>query len=599
VRGVREGRVPRRLYLPLAGVILLTTALVGWLGSLRIARAVDFEVERRLRHDALLLRELALEALRSGEPGDLPARLRRLGQETGLRLTVVSADGRTLADSKGDAALTTGLLERPEVLRSQEDPGLPFGTDRRTNVEGVPSVFVAHRAEEGGRLLGYTRAALPVTDAGEELRHFRGLLVGAGFAAAGVGLLLALVIARGHTRRLRAITEAARAIASGDWSRRVPAAGRDEVAALGRAFEAMTGRLRAQVEALGVERRETRAILSAMVEGVVAVDRRERLVLANAAGERILGFDAAASTGRVLGELVRLPEVTGTLAAAVREGAPRSAEVRRPERGHDRVLLLHASPLRDDAGEPAGAVLVLHDITELRQLEAVRRDFVANASHELRTPLAAVRGAVETVLDDAGMDEATRRHFLGVALTQVERLAALVDEMLALSRVEGGGGPALRERVDLRGPVREAVQALEAVAAGRGVRLEPHLPPDALPVLGDAEALRRVAANLVDNALKWSPEAETVRVRVRAEGDAAVLEVEDAGPGVLPADRDRIFERFYRVDRGRARGTGGTGLGLAIVKHLVQAMGGEVGVVPAPGGGSLFVVRLPRAPASS
>jgi two-component system phosphate regulon sensor histidine kinase PhoR len=271
------------------------------------------------------------------------------------------------------------------------------------------------------------------------------------------------------------------------------------------------------------------------------------------------------------------------------------SEIRRPDRPRDRVLRLHASPLVDPAGAPSGAVLVFHDITELRQLEQVRRDFVANASHELKTPLAAIRGLVETILDDEAMEAGTQRRFLGSIQAQTARLGGLVEEMLALSRLEAEGANFPRVPVDLRAPVREALQAL--LPLGRERRLEVVDQAGEVPVvvMGSEEPLRRVAGNLIDNAFKYTPPGGTVRVRVRAEGDRGLLEVEDTGPGIALAERERIFERFYRLDKGRGRERGGTGLGLAIVKHVVAGLHGQIAVGDAPGGGSLFRVAFPLA----
>jgi two-component system phosphate regulon sensor histidine kinase PhoR len=293
--------------------------------------------------------------------------------------------------------------------------------------------------------------------------------------------------------------------------------------------------------------------------------------------------------------VARLPEVTETLAAAVREGKPRVSEIRRPDRPRDRVLRLHASPLEDAEGGPAGAVLVLHDITELRALEEVRRDFVANASHELKTPVAAIRGLAETILDDPAMDAATRKRFVESIGGQASRMAALVEEMLALSRLEGSGAAVPRAPVDAREPVREALQAVQPLAKEKGLALEADLPDDPATVLGTAEALRRIAGNLLDNALKYTPAPGRVRLYLAREGDRWIIAVEDTGPGIPKAERERIFERFYRLDKGRGRDSGGVGLGLAIVKHLVLALGGTVSVADGADGGSAFRVSLPAA----
>jgi two-component system phosphate regulon sensor histidine kinase PhoR len=290
-----------------------------------------------------------------------------------------------------------------------------------------------------------------------------------------------------------------------------------------------------------------------------------------------------------------VPEVSEALLRTIREGADRSAEVVLPGRPEDQVLELRSSPMRGARGEVDGAVVVVHDVTRLRRLEVVRRDFVANVSHELKTPLTAIRGLVETLLDDQDMDEGTRRRFLGKVHRQVQRLSALVADLLTLSRVESGQAAFERVPLDVRNPVRESVRALLGEAQAKSLDLQVELPMEPAMVRGDTEALRQVVDNLVSNAIKYTPERGRITLRVRQDGTATTIEVHDTGIGIAPRDRERIFERFYRVDKARSREVGGTGLGLAIVKHVVQALGGQVGVESTLGRGSTFRVTFPSA----
>jgi two-component system phosphate regulon sensor histidine kinase PhoR len=335
-----------------------------------------------------------------------------------------------------------------------------------------------------------------------------------------------------------------------------------------------------------------------MVEGVVAVDADERVVLMNDAAHRILGAGPAPAEGRPIWEVTRLVEVGETLAEASRTGAPTEREARLPRTPRDRFLRLHGAPLKDARGGPAGAVLVVHDISELRHLEMVRRDFVANVSHELKTPLAAVRGFVETILEDEAMEAGIRRRFLTKIHEQTMRLSKMVAELLTLSRVESAEFDVARAPTDLRGALRASLEAVARLAEEKVLDLRVDVPDAPALVAGNDEALRRIAGNLLDNAVKYTPPGGRVAVRIVSTDREVFLEVEDTGPGIPERDRERVFERFYRVDKGRSRDAGGTGLGLAIVKHLVRALGGAVGVEGAPSGGSLFRVRLPRVTAA-
>jgi two-component system phosphate regulon sensor histidine kinase PhoR len=284
----------------------------------------------------------------------------------------------------------------------------------------------------------------------------------------------------------------------------------------------------------------------------------------------------------------------------MRANGPVNGELRL--RGGDGPAIeMHAGPLTGGRGEVVGAVLVLNDVSELRRLEAIRRDFVANVSHELKTPLTAIRGLVETILDDPEMPVDVRQRFLERIEEQTQRLSTLVTDLLTLSRLESESSRREREVVDFRGVVDSSVRRLRGVAEGKGIHLETAFDGDALWVLGDEEQLRQMVDNLVDNAVKYTPEGGRVAVRLRAateEGTGqteCLLEVDDTGIGIEPRHQERIFERFYRVDKARSRELGGTGLGLSIVKHIAKDTGGSVSLESRPGLGSTFRVRLPLA----
>jgi two-component system phosphate regulon sensor histidine kinase PhoR len=289
-----------------------------------------------------------------------------------------------------------------------------------------------------------------------------------------------------------------------------------------------------------------------------------------------------------------VPEIAEALGEALR-GVRVQRTLRLEDRSPPRVLEVNAAPLRGGGLETIGAVVVLHDVTQLHKLEGIRRQFVSNVSHELKTPLTAIRGFVETLLDADDIDAATRRRFLERIRLQTSRLSSLVADLLSLSRIESTHDGAERRRVDLRAPLMESVRALRPAAEARRLEVEVELPPRPVVVSGEEESLRQAFTNLIDNAIKYSEEGGPVWVRLRQEGAQAVFEVEDRGVGIEEQHRERIFERFYRVDKARSRELGGTGLGLAIVKNVAQAFGGEVAVESRPGEGSVFRMKLPLA----
>src|SRR5690606_33801998 len=366
----------------------------------------------------------------------------------------------------------------------------------------------------------------------------------------------------------------------------VPAA--PELATLGRALERIGEHARDQLAAVAAERDYLGTTVASMAEGVLVADSSGRTRLFNPALATLLGVPADTPPAGFLA-LARQPQLDDLIAATLASRQPTSVELEllQPD---ERSLLLLARPL--GAGE--GVVVVARDVSEIERLAKMRKEFVANVSHELRTPLAAIRGYAETLVDDSVDDQETRQHFSRRILAQCERLADLLEDLLILSRLEGAEPLRSIERVGLRQIAGEAIDLIAASAAGRG-RTVTLQPGDELFVDGDSDGLLRLVSNLVHNALKYGRPAGRVDVAISSKADAAVIEIVDDGIGIAAAHLPRLFERFYRVDKGRGRDEGGTGLGLAIVKHVAQAHGGRVEVESEPGAGSTFRVVLPLA----
>ncbi len=335
------------------------------------------------------------------------------------------------------------------------------------------------------------------------------------------------------------------------------------------------------------------ALLDAMIEGLVVIDAARRIVLANRAAEKLFHFSRMMAGGSLL-EAVRHHEVATLARRAVVEDAPIEHEVR-VEGPEARILQVSAVALRDRDGSRNGAILVFHDVTRLRQLESVRQDFVANVSHELRTPLSLIRSAAETLLDGAKDDPAVAPRFLQMIDTHVSRLTVLIDDLLLLARLDSGHVQLDLTRLAVRSAVQEAIDDAAPVAQGRQVRLENTVAPG-LEAQADPARLRQVLGNLIENALKYGKPAGTITLGARAISSLMVeVWVRDDGPGIPLEAQSRIFERFFRLDKGRSREQGGTGLGLAIVKNVVQAHGGDVRVESSPGHGATFRFTLPAA----
>jgi two-component system, OmpR family, phosphate regulon sensor histidine kinase PhoR len=402
-------------------------------------------------------------------------------------------------------------------------------------------------------------------------------------------------------RRGRALVEIARGVAAlGEgrptWPIRSRVGGR--VGRLARLFERVAPQLEARIARLEQDRQQLRAVLSGMAEGVIAIDARRRLVFANASADRLFGLDAT-SVGRLVPELIRSPQIQEAVEATLASTTPYQGEVTVASleaglRVSARVLAAHGTPL--PGLPPPGAVLVFHDVTELRRLERMRQDFVANVSHELKTPLASIKAYTETLLDWALYDENVNDKFLHRIEEQADRLNQLILDMLSLARLESGHEVYEHGPLALAPVIGSCVESHlgRAEAKNQMFTFDPGPLNDATLVLADEEAVRQIVDNLIDNAIKYTPEGGQVRVSCQVQGDAVAVEVADTGIGIPHDDLPRIFERFYRVAKARSRELGGTGLGLSIVKHLVQSIGGQITVASRVGAGTQFTVKLPR-----
>jgi two-component system phosphate regulon sensor histidine kinase PhoR len=589
---VRLLGLPRKLRLAplwpaLAAVLTATVTLWILLPGL-LERSASVQLLDTVR----LLSPIVIQERRDATPPvqtDLQAWTRSIATDSGLRMTLVRSDGVVIADSARTPEEIKGMENhagRPEI-RAALATGEGVSV-RRSATTGQTYVYAARTLTDAGGHLVILRLAQPLAQI-EALRGSIATAMALALLAAGLAILLtSLWIDRRLFRPYYSLIQGAGELASGRI-RRVPLPDEEELAALAVALNHLAETAEAQLLAVRHERDHLMTILASMSEGVLVVEGDGRARLVNPAFRRLfdLGGPGVDVAGRTVLELLRQPELARIVDDTLRLGEAQSGgiELQAPER---RTLLLASAAL---AGGERGAVVVVRDTTEMTRLADMRRDFVANVSHELKTPLAAIRGYAETLRDGALDEPPTARRFTERILQHCGRLQALLDDLLTLSRLESIA-PAPSEPVDLNEVVQRAVDLLAATARERQVTFE--VEEEALPELrGDTDSIERMVLNLLDNAIKYNQPGGEVRVRLAQDGQHAVLEVSDTGIGIPQESLVRIFERFYRVDKGRARDDGGTGLGLAIVKHVVQAHGGQVDVESRVGKGTAFRVRLP------
>jgi two-component system, OmpR family, phosphate regulon sensor histidine kinase PhoR len=578
-----------------AAAVALAALLV--LAGPVLRRRATRQTEETLSAEARLMARVVEDALARGTDTEaLDPLIDEASRDVGARVTVIARDGRVVADSAVSGQELASLENhagRPEVKEALA--GTTGESQRHSKTVGADLLYVAVPVRHGGQMVGVARLSRPVGSVAEQAREL--------WRAAALALLLALVatglvsllLSAPLARSLEEMMEAARQYAAGNFAARIRVRRADELGELARIINVSADQLQGRMAELARDRARTEAILSAMDDGVLAVDHRGKVVLANPMLTRSL--ELRDPIGRHYLEVIRQTEVGTLIEDVLRTGARREAEVELLQLR--RVFAIAAVPFPDEEGAPHGAVLTFNEATERHRLESVRRDFVANASHELRTPLTSIRGFVEALEDGALEQPETARRFLGKIRTHADRMATLVTELLELSRLESGDREPEWEDVRPAEVAAAVTSSFAELAARKDVRLR-HRDRGAPEVRTDRERVRRILENLVDNAVKYTPEGGHVEITTSTARDgSARVEVADDGPGIAPEHQARVFERFYRVDKARSRELGGTGLGLSIVRHLAESVGARVSVESEPGRGSKFSVTLPARAASA
>ncbi len=590
-----------RLVLASFLLTLIAGVVVERLTSAELEAAMIARVHRDLVVDLNLLEATEAEAAAHGAPR-WDELARGFAARADVRVTLIDAAGRVIGDSGVSPEQVASLenhAKREEVLEANERG--EGSAIRPSPTLGTRMIYVARRAPRPELGVAVIRLSVPLTEVDHALASARrAVAIG---TAASLAMALALFGFGAHllTAPIRRVTTAALRMADGELSARAPVRGKDEVAMLGRALNGLAAQLSGSIEELRDERDVLSGILDGMGEGVLLVDEANRVVLANRALRQLARFGDDA-VGRSVVELLRSASFQEALEAAREAASPKntsgegeSAVTREVELGPvlTRRLIVRVSRLPQ--GERGSLLAVFHDVTDLRRLETIRTDFVANVSHELRTPVTAISTAVETLLCGALDDPADAREFAEVIDRHSRRLRQLVDDLLDLAKIEAKGFRLALRDADVAPIVDQAARMLEAAARGRHVKVDAQIAPSLPRVHVDSRALEQVLSNLLDNAIKYGGEGATVRVAARAKGKDVEITVSDDGPGIPTQHVNRIFERFYRVDPGRSRDLGGTGLGLSIVKHLTELMHGSVEVESEPGRGATFRVSLPAA----
>ncbi len=512
-----------------------------------------------------------------------------LGKITATRLTVILPSGKVLGDTEEDPARMDNHGDRPEF--KEAIMGRVGMSTRFSFTLGHNRMYVAIPIEDQGSIIGVVRASLPMTAISQALRVYYFKIVLGGLAIALVVTAFSFFISRRLSTPLEDLKRGALRFAQGDLGRKLPVPQTDELASLAEILNDMARKLEDRINALIRQGQMQEAVLSSMIEGVIAIDAEQRLIALNRAGASLLGVSPESTLNQNIIEVVEDPALRWFINRTLSAKDPIEGEV--PLNNGEQVLQAHGTSLRDPEGANIGVLIVLHDVTHLRRLEHVRRDFVANVSHELKTPITSIKGFVETLLAGALHEPENAENFLRIVAKQADRLNEIINDLLTLSRIEQDAerGQIFLTTQKIKSVLEAALQVCELKAKARSIALHLRCPDD-LRARTNAPLLEQAVVNLVDNAIKYSEANREVQVEAERSGPEVIIRVRDQGSGIKPEHLPRLFERFYRIDHGRSRQFGGTGLGLAIVKHIAQAHGGRVTVESTPGKGSTFSLHL-------
>ena len=575
-------RIQWRIATPFILLILVSMGIVGVYLSNFVKNSQLDAIRLQLQEEAKITAEASVAVF--NDNGDLDEFAKRLGQQITARITIIAPDGKVLGDSEEAPSIMENHAKRPEVVSALASG---FGESiRYSTTLNQQMLYFALPITEQGKLLGIARVALPLTTVENVTNRVATTVSIAMVVTALIAVLAAGVISRATTKPIRELTRVSRRIAGGQFGQQTTVETRDEIGELSSAFNEMSANLNGMVKALTSEKTRLASVLSNMADGVVMTDMEGNVILTNQAAEKVFNFDGQKVFGKSLIEVVHDHEVDTLLKLCVKIGSEQSVQFESAVT--KKFLRAIAVPIVDD--NPNAVLLLFQDLTELKNIQTMRRELIGNISHELRTPLAGIKAIVETLNDGAVADTEVAKNFLTKIEGDVDRLTQIISELTELSRIETGKAELRVEPANLNQLVEGVIAQLGTLAKRQRVTLSTELSPD-LPVINvDKDRIKQTIINLVHNAIQFSRAGGRVLISTVYTENSVIVSVNDNGIGIAKEDLPHVFERFYKVDKARSQG--GSGLGLAIAKHTIQAHGGNVLVQSEEGKGSTFSFSL-------
>ncbi len=588
----RRKRLLWQLFPPYLLITLITLLAASWFASEVMRQFFLEQTTTDLKARAALLEKQIKVLLSPLSTETIDAICKEAGRLSATRITVVLPDGTVIGDSRETPLLMENHSDRPEItsaLAGQTGRSLRFSN---TLMQRMLYVAIPIRDSQG--IVAVLRTALPATALETEIRSFQLKIVLGGCILALLAATISWVISRRISRPIEQMKKSAEQFAAGDLSHRLTYSANEEMAGLADSLNQMAAQLDNRIKTIINQRNQLETVLTSMLEGVIAVDSEERIVSINRAAAQLFENEPENCQNKSIQEVIRSSALQQLIRNALNNPNPAEEDIT-VYQNEERVIDVKSSPLMDAGRQQIGTLVVFNDVTQLRHLENMRRDFVANVSHEIKTPLTAIKGFVET-LQQGKVDKAEEKErFLGIIQKHVDRLNSIIEDLLVLSRIEQEDErkEIKLQQVKIRDIFEAAIQLCRSKAEEKKIRIELDCDKETTAVL-DPTLIEQAVANLLDNALKYSEPQSMVLVRSHRKNSEMVISVKDHGIGIAQKHLPRLFERFYRVDKSRSRSMGGTGLGLAIVKHIAQAHGGQVMVESRLGEGSCFSIHLPQ-----